>query len=233
MNKYIYSVCLFTVSATSNILAVVNTFSLESVWLSSVQNVESLPFTSANLATADEVSSAPSSNTALGNLLTFDPINTGLATGFTLSADQIDADLIFQESNLGWSQPNILSIGSYLSHDDDDFTVTLFGRTTYAISFNFHDSTEEAGETLSIFNGVTLIDTITTGFNTAADSKTFLGIVSSTPFDRIVFNENSGGGDDIGIGDFQFAQVPEASHYCLLLSTVVVLALISRKRRSC
>ena len=62
----------------------------EATWAAAVNPalVTSFDTSAANIALADEVQSAPSSNEQLGPFLTFDQSNTGLCGSFTLMPEQ-------------------------------------------------------------------------------------------------------------------------------------------------
>ncbi|UCD35681.1 MAG: PEP-CTERM sorting domain-containing protein, partial [Nitrospiraceae bacterium] len=152
----------------------------------------------------------PGTNAQLGPILTFQTTSTSLSRGFSVSTVQPGAGFTFNESESGVPAAgfeNALSVGDINNYEDDDWSLMLlYGATMSAFGFDLIDTRFEEGESLQIYSGSDLMDTI---FFSAADSNVdvFMGITTDYLFDRVVFREDPGG-DDIAIADFRFGSSP-------------------------
>lgn len=193
---------------------------------------------SANMALANEVGGAPGNNVDIGSTLTFDDSNTSLGFEFTVF-DPNSGGFTFNDDEGGagdavW-ESGTLSPGDINNGENDDFEVSA-NTPLYGFYLDFIDYEVGAGESFTLFNGVSTVATITAPSDLPTDQpnvRQFWGVVSTDPFDRVVYDENSDG-DDIGIADFGFATsapIPEPSSALLL--GVGALGIVALRRRSC
>lgn len=246
MTKYapLIAALLGLISAPVRTNAQVTVYTDLGTWQAALTSTTDFLFTSSNLATANEVGSAPANNTALSSPLTFDSSNTGLGASFTITALEAGAGFVYNESISGgdasWQQ-DTLSIGGTTAFDDDDFQIQFTDTMVSGVAFNFVNSqsggTFDTGETMQIWNGGSLVDTLIESDFPSADGKAFFGIVSTTPFDKIIFDEatDAGNDDDIGIADLRYGTViPEPSTYAFIVGALslgmVVWRRLSKRR---
>jgi hypothetical protein len=98
-------------------------------------------------------------------------------------------------------------VGDISNYEDDDWSLMLLnGATMSSFGVNLIDNKFEEGESLQIYSGSTLKDTIEFS-PSIGNADVFMGITTDYLFDRVVFNEHESG-DDIAIADFRFATNP-------------------------
>ncbi|MEK7802388.1 MAG: putative metal-binding motif-containing protein, partial [Pseudomonadota bacterium] len=163
--------------------------------------------TQENIEKADEITSLTGLNDQVGDILTFQAINSGLPRGFVLETLQPGAAFTFNDSEDGipaGSYQMALSIGDINSYEDDDWQLSLIdGVTMMAFGVEIRHSRFAPGESITLYSGAESVGTIDLSSLPIDENNYFLGIVSDVPFDRIVFNEDPDG-DDIAIADFRF-----------------------------
>jgi hypothetical protein len=175
---------------------------------------------------ADEISSPPGTNAALGPQLTFRRENTGLPLDFQLRALNVDPAvpgraLVYSDNEKGWpifqtlicigdidgvpGYPNSVSL-----YQNDDFEVSVTNRRgqVFAIGMTVWANYYGAGENLKIYGeDGALLDSLTYGLPSISAYGTseyvFMGVVSDVPISRIVFDERDDG-DDLAIRNFRF-----------------------------
>ncbi|MDY6839503.1 MAG: hypothetical protein SWH78_16175 [Thermodesulfobacteriota bacterium] len=185
------------------VAATVTFFTDESDWLAAAGNVEVFSVTSANVATADEVTSPPIDFDPLGNTLTFQAVNTGLSRTFILEALESGAEIVFRNG----SYVEELSIGAHEVHEDDDWQMTFSGGPAlYAFAFELivnNDPGVGGEESFSVYGlGGSLLDTDSPPTSQGVRGG-FYGVVSDVPIGRVKFNEDTGS-DDIDLAEFRF-----------------------------
>ena len=195
-----------------------------------IQQVETFEFTPVNVSLADEVDSQPGENAQLGSVLTFDSIHTGLSVSFVVTALEGGAGLVYDDQEgVGDEWDQALSIGDINNRENDDFRIS-FSSPVYSFSFILSDNSSTSGESITFYRGNTLVDSLNSGIP-ASPTEAFWGFVSAEPFDRLEFDEGSGG-DDIALKDFAFGQVPEPSVMLYgPLSIALLLCWYRKKRR--
>lgn len=186
----------------------------EHAWTGIAQNIEALDTTADNTALADEVVAPLSNNFDLGPILTFDAANTGLARSFTVETLQPNAKFTFNDHEGSSFSPlpgfkNTYSVGDTNNYEDDDFQITInSGPDLHAFGFALADNLIDPGESLTFYGpGDQLLGTSTVIPGFGVYRSAFMGILSSIPITRIVFDE-SPGFDDIAIADFYFGTLP-------------------------
>ncbi len=191
------------------------------------ETIQNFQTTSANLLKADEVSSAPGSNGLLGDTLTFDKANTGFNRSFKLWASQAN-NLVFND-NEGDAifRTDVLSVGDVGNDENDNFYFNILGgETVSAAGFDIFDNNFGDNETFRVRIGTTVL----ADFNTdplvgGSGSTMFLGIISTTEFDELWFNESTDA-DDMAVGNF--AMVPEPATAGLLAVSGLLIAVYRR-----
>lgn len=194
----------------------------------------------AGVALANEVINAPSDNDVVGNDLNFESANTGFGFDFRVSVTEVGVvgdGFTFNdtEGDPIW-QTGVLSVGDIDNAEDDGFEVFV-SSAVYGFYLDFVGNDFSVGETLSLFNGATLVESFTTAGeipdNPGAPVRTFWGVASTEPFTRVVFDEDPDG-DDIGIADFGFATsvpIPEPSGFAFAMVSMFFTS--CRRRRRC
>lgn len=192
------------------------------------------------VALANEVTSAPSNNDVLGNVLTFESSNTGFSFDFNVSVTEVgvvgDGFTFNDTEGLAVWQTGVLSVGDIDNAQDDGFEVSS-SVGLYGFHLDFIGNEFSLGESLTLFDGATVVASFTTSGDIPDDpgtpERTFWGVTSSTPFDRILFDEDPDG-DDMGIADFGFSTtvpIPEPSAFALIVASLsFMLCLRSRKK---
>jgi hypothetical protein len=191
-------------------------------------------------ALANEVASAPGNNDVLGNVLTFESSNTGFGFDFTVSVTQVgvtgDGFTFNDTEGVGVWQTGVLSVGDIDNAQDDGFEVSS-STALYGFHLDFIGNEFSAGESLTLFDGAAVVASFTTSGDIPDDpgtpERTFWGVTSSTPFDRILFDEDPDG-DDLGIADFGFstiAPIPEPSSFALIIASMVFMYSLRRRKK--
>lgn len=242
MNKAFILAAALPVLAPLAAKAQVTVYTSETTWSSLFDNTSGITFTATNIELADEVAanSLGSSEVALGNTLTFSDTNTSLGLSFTLTADSDDHDFRYKDSfytgNGAWTDYDLLSVGNRVYRTSDDFTITITDSLIYGFGLEIKNDTATSGESISLYNGSDLVQTIDISSLNPTNTNDFLfiGISSDTAFNTIVFDENHL--DDLGISSVSFstsaAAVPEPSTYALILGFLSVGLMIYRRRKS-
>lgn len=178
----------------------------ETTWAAEIAGIsQSFDTTASNVGLANEVSGPPGNNAELSGILTFQSSNTNLCWDFDLTALQTPCDYPFTfNDNEGPPifRTGAISIGDINNCENDDFEFNIYsGPPLNAFGFLLFDNGYVPGESISIYdeggNQIALFDI------EGLSGTTFIGIVSTCPISRIMFDEDSGG-DDIGIKDFRF-----------------------------
>ena len=173
-------------------------------------SVEDVFFTTnaINVALADEVDSPPVNNFNVGPILTFDALNTTYNFNFYLHSLDVGCPypLVFNDDE--FAEENLISIGDVSQCENDDFEIGVSTNDddTYVFAIGFYLGHNEltTAETLEVFNGTSKIKEFTyLDLPASSSGEVFIGIISTVPITRIVYNEDIGG-DDIYIKDLCF-----------------------------
>ena len=192
------------------------------------------------IALANEVASAPGGNDALGNVLTFESGNTGFSFDFTVSVTQVgitgDGFTFNDNEGLDAWRTGVLSVGDINNAEDDGFEIAS-STALYGLHLDFIGNEFSPGETLTLFDGATFVASFTTSGeipdNPGTPARIFWGVTSSTPFDRVVFDEDPDK-DDMGIADFGFSTtepIPEPSSFTLISALLGFLYYLRRREK--
>jgi len=198
-------------------------FTSESAWRTVASDEEDLDFTGANVATANEVPSPPSNNDQLGGVLTFEAGNTGLSSSFTLTTLESDAGFTFNDNEgSGPEWDDALSVGDIDNFEDDDWQITFDSNSVYNFAWFLQDNGVATGESFSVYDKAS--DSLLGTFSgiPSTDGIDFVGVTSTTPIGRVLFDEGSGG-DDIAMGGIVLSStvVPEPSSAMLCALTLL------------
>jgi len=180
----------------------------EPTWRASVldagMDILEFPFTSTNMAKADQIAGPPGGNAWIADPLTFAASNTGFPFNFTIDATS-SPSVTWNDDEMGCG--NCISIGDADNYEDDDFEIVVTDTLVYAMSIYIGDNGFTAEEYLQVW--------ATSGYseerflhqfpyNEMQPFGGFIGVVSPVPIRRIHFNEDAGG-DDITIANLLFA----------------------------
>jgi len=142
------TVCLLTACSTGS--AAVTFFTDEAAWLAGVENVQQLTTDANGIAMSNEVSAQPAVGETLGEVLTFDSLNTGLSWSFQLATTQEDYAFVFKGSSN-------LAIGQLSTYDNDDWEIDMLGGPDlrgFAFTLGRNDTNDDETGTLgSALNG--------------------------------------------------------------------------------
>lgn len=188
-------------------LAATLLFTDEASWHTSVTNVESFKFTSANISTSSEVAVPPFGETNLGTrVLTFNAVNTGLSRGFTLTAVNPGHNWVFEDRNLTETlSPGDIDLPEL---ENDDMEIAGFtGPALTAFSLNvLGNDIAEGPESFSVFgSGDVLLASIPLPINSGSQ---FLGVVSDVAITRILVDEAGARDEDIVVESIRNASLP-------------------------
>lgn len=100
--------------------------------------------------------------------------------------------------------------------DTNDWEVRISGSAVRAFSINLLSSNNSSGESLNVYSKNGLIGS-TTAIPDGSHGVIFLGVISPEPIIRVVFDENGSDGDNIGIADLKFSELPTSSN-CISVS---------------
>ena len=172
------------------------------------RSIDRLATTAENLILANEVSTLPVANEDLGPNLTFETAVTGFDVTFKLWASQSGSEFVFNDDSEGGVWADALSVGNINSKENDNFYINVLSNDLVsALSFELRDNTSESTEQLRIRCGTTdlaLFDA--SSLPSSGGTSQFIGIVSSTPFDEVWFDEYSGG-DDMAMANPQLVYI--------------------------
>lgn len=187
------------------------------------ETVQNFQTTSANLLLANEVSSAPSGNAHLGNTLTLDKANTGFNRSFKLWASKANNLVFNDDEGDPIFRTDVLSVGDVNNDENDNFYFNILGgETVSAAGFDIFDNNFGDNETLRVRIGTTVLaDFDTDPLVGGLGSTMFLGVISTTEFDELWFNESSDG-DDMAVGNF--AMIPEPATTGLIIGAGLIIA---------
>jgi len=142
--------------------------------------------------------------------LHFAAVNTHLCRDFSLRAGEVGAGITFDDSAERSNSPawqNALSIGDLGDYYNDDFEFRFgAGEPVHAFGFTFIDNQRKDVEGLYVYGpGDELIAVLPGPAAPVSDGNRagFVGIVSSVPVTRVVFDEDPDG-DELAIRDFRF-----------------------------
>ncbi len=189
--------------------------------------VEFFETSASNIALANEIISPPANRQNLATtVLTFDTINTPVSPSFTIHS--LDAPGFHYRDEF----PDVGEglIFNPLDYDANDWDVVFSGAPILAFGVNLISSDNSTGESFSVFGQNGLIGS-TMGIPDGSHSVIFLGVISDEPITRVVFDENSSDGDNIGIADLQFSAVPIPSSIMLLGPALLAIGLHLRRNR--
>ncbi|MCK4499881.1 thiol-activated cytolysin family protein [Candidatus Babeliales bacterium] len=161
-----------------------------------------------NVALANEVGSPPANNFNVGSILTFDALNTTYNFNFYLQSLDYGCPypLVFNDTEFG--ERGMISIGDVGNCENDDFEIGVSTNDddtyVFAIGFYLGHNGLTNEETLEVFYGNSKVKEFTyLDLPASSSGEVFMGIISTVPITKIVFNEDIGG-DDIYIKDFCF-----------------------------
>lgn len=181
--------------------------------------VQSLDTTAANLVLADEVSGPLSgSNDLLGDTLTFDKANTGFDVSFSVWASKANNLVYNDNEGNAVFRSDALSVGDVDNDDNDNLYFNILGGdTVFAAGYTVLDNEFSSGEQLRVRAGGTQLGLFDLQplVGGQGNSK-FIGVISSTAFDEIWFDESHLGGDDMAVKDFKIAAIPEPAAIALV-----------------
>jgi len=199
----------------------------ESGWAAACKTVQEFDTSSENIARANEIGSPPGSNGDLGSLLTFDSANSGLAWSFQFMSvnvpDYMPRGLVFEDSEAGLGGQRNISIGdadgigdtkTRSLYENDDWKLSILsGPPLTAFGFTLVGNNESLAESLRFYSGSVLVGELT-DLATPGSGTRFIGIVSTDPITRILFDEDEfdpgPDHDDIAIRDFRFGEMLDA-----------------------
>jgi len=185
----------------------------EAEWRNAVLNsgltIFELKTNATNVSKATEVNQIPGGNQALGMQLTFEGANTTFPFDFYLRNTAVDSShskanlaLVYADQEGGDYKDGWISIGDAGDFEDDDFEVGVTDTLVYAIAVEFGGNEFSTDEWMEVYGAKNQDEKFLRQFN--SDSlQSFLGVVSSVPLRRILFNE-SADGDDAFLRDFRF-----------------------------
>lgn len=178
-------------------------------WTSAIGDSNSIEFfetTASNIALANEVGSPPTHTESISSILTFDSKNTLVSPSFVVRS--IDAPNFKYYGSL-----QIISEGLIFTTqiDINDWEITFSGSPVRAFSILLCHSDSASNETFSVYGKNGLLGS-TTAIPDGSHSVIFLGIISPEPITRVVFDENDSDGDNIGIADLKFSELPTSSN---------------------
>lgn len=161
-----------------------------------------------NVALANEVTGPLGSNVHLPARLTYPGSNTGYPFNFYVQALQSGCPYPISFNDSEFDETNLLSIGDVDNCEDDDFEIGVStdddNTYVFAIGFYLGNNGLESSETLEVFNGSSKVKEFTyTSLPQSSAGEIFVGVVSTVPITRIMYNEGAGT-DDIYIKDFCF-----------------------------
>jgi len=179
--------------------------------------------TAENVFLADEVTTLPTRNVAVGaqkadgegRTLTFQRANTGLFYSFEFTSLQAgNGSLTFDDDEGSGDVPsfnNALSPGDIDNLENDDWRIRLVGNSVFrpmrAFGFLLRDNGDSTGEFIRLYDSAgNLVHAVPVGAQASGD--VFLGVVSDEPFSEIRYDEDPGG-DDIAVADFRFVAIPD------------------------
>ncbi len=170
----------------------------------------------ANVANADEVSSPPSANQRLGNVLTFQAANAGTCVSFTLSNPDLEPDnppnfafdgFTYRDNESALDVDRVLSVGDGNNYEDDDFTLSVGGGDVYALGYFIYGNDVEAGESITASGAAGVLLSVDSSGMPINTGSQFMGFVSDQPITEIFFDE-APGADDIGVLDIALSPDP-------------------------
>ena len=205
---YCFLLIIFSSFSHAGVTFYVNDFS---GWQDDWENftdrrIEIFPTTAANIALANERSTPPNANTGLGATLTFPEVETNFCRAFVVKTLEPGANFTFDDDEGAGNFPgfdNALSVGDIDNFENDDFEISFPPGETpaYAVSFGIQDSNSASGESVQVFGADNVL--LATLNSLPSDLNFTIGIISTEPITRVVFNEDTGG-DDIALKDFAF-----------------------------
>lgn len=186
--------------------------------------VQTLETTAGNVALADEVATPPGENEHIGNTLTFDKANTGFDVSIELKATQATNFTFNDNEGHAIFRSNALSVGDVNNDENDNFLFTILGGSTVnAAGFSILDNNFGGDEELRVRIGDTVLASFDTDSLTGGTgSSLFLGVVSTTAFDELWFDESTDG-DDMAVSNINIDAVPEPSTLIMLAGAGILL----------
>ncbi|MCP5155556.1 MAG: hypothetical protein H6983_15405 [Ectothiorhodospiraceae bacterium] len=172
--------------------------------------------TAANIAKADERTTAPGANSGVGPRLTFRAVATGLDIGFSVSAVESQSAFTFDDDEGAGNLPNFdnaLSVGDIDNRENDDWRVrVLDGRSLRGFAFTLRDNNGTGGESISLVDAQGNVRATLALPSLAVNA--FVGVTADFDFVEVRFDEDAGG-DDTAIADFRFVSAADARNRTL------------------
>lgn len=200
-----------------------------SAWQSTNPGFKEFGFTSNNVLLADEITTAPGHNEAIGSILTFDETNTGLGFNFAIQALESGAEFTFDDNEGGSVFDDVLSVGDINNFENDDFRIDFSSSDVFAFGFELLDNDDVAGESFSVFGASGLLGTLTT--IPGSSGAVFIGVTSDEAITHVVFDEDAGG-DDIAVRSISASTtaVPEPNAGLLVGMALLFVSALRRKQ---
>jgi hypothetical protein len=214
--------------------------------------VSSFETTAGNVATANGGTAigAGQRDVVLGSSASFASGDTGLAWSFTVSTFEANAEIVYNDATATAYEllfTDVLSIGDFNTHDNDNFTVEITsGPTLYGFGLNVVNNTGGGTEWFEVFGSMADTGAAPYDDNNPVPSFgltglpstdnpfvdiPFIGVVSDTPFAWLEINDDNSS-NDIGISGLRFAgivPVPLPGAIWLLLGPLALLGLNNRR----
>ncbi|MEM0896308.1 MAG: hypothetical protein AAGJ79_05420 [Verrucomicrobiota bacterium] len=220
---------LLVIGAVISSHASVVFYSTENAWETAVDGEQFFNLGSAaNILLAEEVVTLPGPNTGLGKTLNFLDINTGLGTDVALTALQQGAGFTFDDNEGSGPEWSGLSVGDINDYQNDNWEAAFGGTPVFSFAFYIGDNGNSNNESLSVFDtNEVLIGTLSA--IPATGLSDFIGLTSTVPIGRVVFDEGAGG-DDIALNEFYVSTVPIPEAETTLLLALFSCAALRRLR---
>lgn len=228
-------------------------------WQNAVASHDVFATTKTNVDKANEVSlGSKNSNLELGNVLTYDAVNTGLSTDFTVTAlnggSNSLSGFVFNDNEPFFGGENnnaafggfnnALSIGDINNFVDDDWQFSTNGSSSLtAFAFDLGDNRNENTESVTFLDelGNVVGSFDTSGITNIGNDEAFqfFGFTSAVAFSTVVYDEKASatglGNDDISVANFRFGAattVPEPTSLALLSLGLVGFGLSRKKKKA-
>ena len=198
----------------------------ESQWmnLTGYNSVNNFDFNAVNVALADEVSSPPPVGAQLGQQLTFESGNTGLAFDFTFNNESSDpgTQIIFTDP-----VSLIPGLGSTPTTNHDWGVSFINGDPVFSIGLNLSSIQPSLIDAINVYG--TSGDLLGSLMNPG--DLGFIGIISDQAIGRISYDDNIAPGGKVltNLVIPTMASVPEPAPFALLLVGIFALWVVDKK----